>query len=54
MNEEKKKSRAPINISASDVNRAFKKVKEYRKLIKKGKTPEQIFEDLLKLIEVED
>ncbi|TXT58798.1 MAG: hypothetical protein BAJALOKI2v1_300013 [Promethearchaeota archaeon] len=54
MDEKKKDSRTPINISVSEVNRAFRKVEEYKKLIKKGKTREQIFEDLLSLIEVED
>jgi hypothetical protein len=54
MNEREKETRTPINISVSEVNRAFRKVQEYKKLIEKGKTREQIFEDLLSLIEVED
>jgi flagellar hook-associated protein FlgK len=54
MDEGEKESRTPINISVSEVNRAFKKVEEYKKLIKKGKTREEIFEDLLNLIEVDD
>lgn len=52
MSEDKEK-RAPINLSSADINRAFKKVEEFQKLIKRGKTPQQIFEDLTKLIEVD-
>ncbi len=49
----KKRKRAPINVSLSDVERAYKKVEEFQRLIKRGKTPEQIFKDLLKLIQVD-
>ena len=48
-----KKNRAPINISNADIERAYKNVEEYQKLIKRGKTSEQIFKDMLKLIEAE-
>lgn len=51
---EEKKQKAPIYLSPSDIERAFKKVKEFQKLIRKGKTPEQIFEDLTKLMEVDE
>ena len=48
----KKRERAPIHITSADLERAYKKVKEFQRLIERGKTPEQIFKDLLKLIEV--
>ena len=49
----KKRKRAPIHVTLSDVERAYKKVEEFQRLIEQGKTPEQIFKDLLKLIQVE-
>ncbi len=49
----KKKKRAPIHVTLSDVERAYKKVEEFQRLIERGKTPEQIFKDLLKLIQVD-
>ena len=49
----KKKERAPIHVTLSDVERAYKKVEEFQRLIERGKTPEQIFKDLLKLIQVD-
>ncbi|MBD3198271.1 MAG: hypothetical protein GF317_24695 [Candidatus Lokiarchaeota archaeon] len=55
MNEKQsKKERAPINISISDLERAFRKVEEFQKLIDKGKTPEEIFDDLVNLITIKD
>ncbi len=48
-----KKKRAPIHINLSDVERAYKKVEEFQRLIERGKTKEQIFKDLLKLIQVD-
>jgi len=48
-----KKKRAPIHITLSDVERAYKKVEEFQRLIERGKTTEQIFKDLLKLILVD-
>ena len=48
-----KKERAPIRLSAADYERAYKKAKEFKKLLEKGKTKEQILEDLLRLISVE-
>jgi CRISPR/Cas system-associated exonuclease Cas4 (RecB family) len=53
MNEKKENKRAPIHISRSDVERAFKKVEEFQKLIEKGKTPQEIFRDLVRLISVD-
>jgi hypothetical protein len=53
MENKDQKSKAPINISASDVERAFKKVEEFKKLLKKGKTPQEIFKDLTRMIEVD-
>ena len=49
----KKKTRSPINVTLSDIERAFKKVEEFQRLIERGKTREQIFKDLLKLIQVD-
>ena len=45
----KKKQRAPIHVTLSDVERAYKKVEEFNRLLERGKTREQIFEDMLKL-----
>jgi hypothetical protein len=53
MEKKKERERAPIHITAADVERAFEKVEEFQKLIKKGKTPQQIFKDLVRLIEVD-
>ena len=50
---QKKEKRAPIHITRTDVERAFKKVEEFQRLIERGKTPEQIFKDMLRLIEVD-
>ena len=49
----KKKPRSPIYVTLSDIQRAYKKVEEFQRLIERGKTKEQIFKDLLKLIQVE-
>ena len=49
-----KRERAPIQITKADVERAYRKVKEFRRLVERGKTPEQIFKDLLKLVQVDD
>ncbi len=49
----KKKKRAPIHVTLSDVERAYKKVEEFNRLIERGKTREQIFKDMLKLIQVD-
>jgi hypothetical protein len=49
----KKRKRAPIHITEADINRAYRKVEEFKRLIERGKTPEQIFKDLLKLIQVD-
>ena len=49
----KKRKKAPIHITLSDIERAYKKVEEFQRLVKRGKTPEQIFKDLLKLIQVD-
>jgi len=54
MEKKKGSSRTPINISVADVERAFKKVKEFQKILEKGKTPQQIFEDLVRLIAVDE
>jgi len=49
----KKKKRAPIHVTLSDVERAYKKVEEFNRLLERGKTREQIFKDMLKLIQVD-
>jgi len=49
----KKKTRSPIYVTLSDIERAYKKVEEFQRLIDRGKTKEQIFKDLLKLIQVD-
>jgi len=54
MENQKDSTRTPINISVTDVERAFRKVKEFQKILEKGKTPQQIFEDLLRLISIEE
>jgi len=36
-----------------DIERAYKKVEEFQRLVERGKTPEQIFKDILRLIEVD-
>jgi hypothetical protein len=48
-----KRERAPIHITLADIERAYKKVEEFQRLIDRGKTPEQIFKDMLRLIEVD-
>lgn len=48
-----KKVKTPIRISKADFERAYKKAEEFKRLLKKGKTREQIFKDLLRLISVE-
>jgi len=49
-----KKEQAPITLSASDIERAFKKVEDFQKLLEKGKTRQEIIKDLIKLIEIND
>ncbi len=51
--DQKKLKRAPIHITLADIERAYKKVEEFQRLIERGKTPEQIFKDMLRLIEVD-
>lgn len=48
-----KKTRSPIQISKADFERAYKKTEEFKRLLKKGKTREEIFKDMLRLISVE-
>jgi len=47
------KERAPIHVSVADVERAYRKVEQFQRLLKRGKTPEQIFEDLIRLTQVD-
>ena len=49
----KETKRAPIHVTKADLERAFKKVEDFQRLIERGKTPEQIYKDLLKLILVD-
>ncbi len=48
---QKDKERQPIHITLADIDRAYKNVEEFKKLVDTGKTPEQIFKDMLKVIE---
>ncbi len=41
--------RPPVDISDEDIERAFKNAENCRKLMARGKTPEEIFDLLLKL-----
>ncbi len=50
---QEKRERAPIHITIADIERAYKKVEEFQRLLKRGKTKEQIFKDMLRLIEVD-
>jgi len=47
------KKRAPIHITLADVERAYKKVEQFQRLLARGKTPEEIFEDLVRLTQVD-
>ncbi|GAB4322720.1 MAG: hypothetical protein Kow0069_27570 [Promethearchaeota archaeon] len=47
------KKRAPIRVTRADVERAVRSVEKFRRLVKRGKTPAQIFEDLLRLVEID-
>jgi hypothetical protein len=47
------KTRIPIQLSKADFERAYKKAIEFKRLLEKGKTPEDIFKDMLRLISVE-
>lgn len=40
----------PLHISSADVKRAIKKAEEFRRLLEKGRTREQIFEDMVRMI----
>ncbi len=50
---DKEKKRAPIHVTLADVERAYKKVEQFQKLLRRGKTPEEIFEDLIRLTQVD-
>ncbi len=50
---QEKRERAPIHITIADIERAYKKVEEFQRLLERGKTKEQIFKDMLRLIEVD-
>ena len=47
------KKRAPIHVTLADVERAYRKVEQLQRLLKRGKTPEEIFEDLIRLTQVD-
>ena len=53
-NKIKKKDQAPINLSKADVIRANEKVEEFKRLVERGKTPEDLFKDLCRLIEIDE
>ncbi|HEY0088381.1 MAG TPA: hypothetical protein VGB37_06035 [Candidatus Lokiarchaeia archaeon] len=48
-----KKEKSPIQISKADFERAYKKANDFKKLLEKGKTREDVFKDMLRLISVE-
>ena len=48
---EQKSETAPIHITKADVERAFKKAEKFKRLLEQGRTKEQIFKDMLRLIE---
>ena len=50
MNENKSRS-ASIHITKTDVERAFRKAEQFKNLLKQGRTKEQIFKEMLRLIE---
>lgn len=50
---QEKREKAPIHITIADIERAYKKVEEFQRLLEKGKTKEQIFKDMLRLIEID-
>jgi len=45
-----RRKQEPINISKADVHRAVKKAEEFMKLLERGRTQEEIFEEMVKLI----
>lgn len=50
MKEHKNRSTS-IHITKADVERAFKKAEQFKRLLKQGRTKEQIFKEMLRLIE---
>ena len=53
MSSDEDKNQHGIHITRNDVLRAAKKVKEFQKLLDRGKTPQEIFQDLLKVIDTD-
>ena len=45
-----KRKQVPVKLSQADVRRAIKKAEEFKKLLDNGRTKEQIFEDMVKMI----
>lgn len=43
----------PLNYSLTDLERAYRKVEQFKRLLARGKTTEEIFEDLIRLTEVD-
>jgi len=41
-----------IHITKADVDRAVRNARKFREMVERGKTAEDIFEDLLKLVHV--
>ncbi len=39
-----------LRIAQADVERAARNAEKFRKMVERGKTPEEIFHDLLKLV----
>ncbi|MHA1521735.1 MAG: hypothetical protein ACTSVZ_01685 [Promethearchaeota archaeon] len=51
---ESNSSQAPIKISKADFDRAFRKVKEFRRLVERGKKPIEIMLDMIRMIEFDN
>jgi hypothetical protein len=45
-----RKKQEPLNLSSADVKRAIKKAEEFKKMLEKGRTAEEIFEDMVRMI----
>ncbi|MHA1803509.1 MAG: hypothetical protein ACTSU4_03120 [Promethearchaeota archaeon] len=41
-------------MAQADIERAYKKVEGFKRFLERGKTCEQIFKDLLKLVQIDE
>ncbi|MHA1675445.1 MAG: hypothetical protein ACTSYI_17680 [Promethearchaeota archaeon] len=51
---ESNSSQAPIKISKADFDRAFRKAKEFQRLVERGKKPIKIMHDMIRMIETDN